>query len=394
MNKFALLTAPFLCLGAAALFADAYNEHSMAENAFAQQSSGLLAANDQNGQGGQAGQNDKYGQFGSTGDMKYGQITPEAEPKVTHWADPYLTAEFIYWKAVEENLHWAYNGVNPGVTGEPDKGAFKNPDFDFEPGFKLGFGLRFKHDGWDLYANWTWLSEFEGDTHAETDEDSSVYTLYSTISVLSAASKVNQSTQFAFSRGHAEWEMNFNALDIELGRNFYISPYLTLRPHFGLKFGWIDQDYNGVVKDANIIGGAGSRGHFEMDQDFFGVGIRTGLDTVWYFAKHWGIYGDFAFSALWSDFHSKREDEFATPLLPKFEIAHYHRTLLTLTEVLELGLGFRYDTTFFVGDYSFYLQAGWEEQIWFNQNQFLDSRDTRSGNLTMHGLSVKAGLMF
>ena len=378
-------------MGAAALFADAYNEHGMTENAFGQQSSGLLAMQD--------GQNGQTGSKGSTGTMQMGQITPEAEPKVTHWADPFITAEFIYWKAVQENIHYAFNGVNPTFppSGDPDSGSVKSPDFDFEPGFKLGFGLRFMHDGWDLYGNWTWLSEFEGDGRVEEDEDSAAYTLLSSIDYeasddVRTGGHYNDSTQFHFAKGRVEWSMQFNALDLELGRNFYISRYLTLRPHFGLKFGWIDQDYTVRLKDTAL--GAESDAKTEIDQDFFGVGIRTGLDTVWYFTKHWGLYGEFAFAALWSDFDTDREDTFAAPGIPKAEVADYERHLQTLTEVLELGLGFRYDTTFFVGDYAFYLQAGWEEQIWFNQNQFIDSRDTRSGNLTMHGLSVKAGLMF
>ncbi|MBS0653877.1 MAG: MOMP family protein, partial [Verrucomicrobia bacterium] len=190
------------------------------------------------------------------------------------------------------------------------------------------------------------------------------------------------------------------------GRNFFISRYLTLRPHFGLKFGWIDQDYHVKVDDFSVFAAlqstAGatigivppSEGSAKMDQDFFGVGIRTGLDAVWYFTKHWGLYGDFAISAMWSDFHSKREDHIASNAFAKVECLDFKRTLTTLTEVLELGLGFRYDCTFFLGDYEFYLQAGWEEQIWFNQNQFLDTVDTRTGNLTFHGLTVKAGLMF
>ncbi|MBS0653642.1 MAG: hypothetical protein JSR39_09005, partial [Verrucomicrobia bacterium] len=96
MKKFALLTAPFLSMGAAALFADAHNEHAMAERSFAQQSSGLVAA--QNGQAttGQTG-NDQSRDGGYK--LPSREITPEAQPKVTHWADPFITADFIYWKA-------------------------------------------------------------------------------------------------------------------------------------------------------------------------------------------------------------------------------------------------------------------------------------------------------
>jgi hypothetical protein len=386
MKKFALLTAPILSLGAAALFADAHNEHVVAERSFAQQANGFVAQ-----QGDQKGQ-----KAGDNNANQMRPITPEAEPKVTHWCDPFITAEFIWWKAVEENLHYAYTGAFTSTSANASRGSVRSPDFDFEPGFKLGFGLKFRHDGWDLYANWTWLNQYEGNSHTSAGTNSGAHSMYH--SVLSTSDGVLPDA--TFSRAHANWNMQFNALDIELGRNFYISRYLTLRPHFGMKFGWIDQDYH--IKQHNVAALSGfadaitapSEVSTKMDQDFFGVGIRTGLDAVWYFTKHWGIYGDFAISAMWSDFHSKRQDHLATNTVAKVETLHVHRTLTTLTEVLELGLGLRYDTTFFVGDYEFYLQAGWEEQIWFDQNQFLDTVDTRTGNLTFQGFTFKTGLMF
>ncbi|MBS0650908.1 MAG: hypothetical protein JSR93_07095 [Verrucomicrobia bacterium] len=364
MMKYLYLTAPVLTLGAAALFADAPNA--------------------QNGQD-------------TDGGYKFPtrEITPEAQPKVTHWADPFITADFIYWKAVVENMHYAYTGAITSTSANAHKGTYHSPDFDFEPGFKLGFGLKFRHDGWDLFAQWTWLSEFEGDNHVHTRTNSQTHSMVHSV----LTPQIGLMPDFTYDRGHAEWSMHFNALDIELGRNFFISRYLTLRPHFGFKFGWIDQDYH--IKAHNIAAYQPlltivnpSVGTAKNDQDFFGCGIRTGLDAVWYFTKHWGLYGDFAISALWSDFHSKTEHHVAADNLAKVENLDFKRTLTTLTQVLELGLGFRYDCTFFLGDYEFYLQAGWEEQIWFNQNQFLDTVDTRTGDLTFQGLTVKAGLMF
>ncbi len=99
---------------------------------------------------------------------------------------------------------------------------------------------------------------------------------------------------------------------------------------------------------------------------------------------------------MWSDFDVNRKDSYQDAVTASFHPVHNrNHSNAPLTEVLELGIGFRYDTTFFVGDYAFYLQAGWEEQIWFDQNQFLDlSRDASGGNLSFQGLSVKAGLLF
>jgi hypothetical protein len=388
MKKFALLTAPFLSMGAAALFADAHNEHAMAERSFAQQSNGYVAA--QNGQNGN-GQNGKNAPDGGY-TMPSREITPEAQPKVTHAADPFITAEFIYWKAYEDGIDYATTGIAP-ATSNASSGSVKEPGFEWEPGFKLGFGLKFRHDGWDLYANWTWLNEYDTHSHTNASTNSIIYGSW-TPALISQNGSFDDSALITNENGraHAHWDMRFNALDLELGRNFFISRYLTLRPHFGFKFGWIDQEYH--AKYDNILGTDGTEYHVHMDQDFLGFGVRTGLDTVWYFTQHWGLYGDFAFGAMWSDFDNHRKDSFASATTAKYHTMHNHNHFYTLTEVVELGIGFRYDTTFFVGDYEFYLQAGWEEQIWFNQNQFFDLNDDHSGNLTFQGLSVKAGLMF
>ncbi|MBI3236101.1 MAG: hypothetical protein HYZ48_00050 [Chlamydiales bacterium] len=385
MKKFQLLTASFISMGAAALFADAHQGYGATESAVAAQSSGYgqNKQNNQNNQGGQSGQQQ------DPNSMPMRQITPEVEPKVTHWADPFITAEFIYWKAYEEGLDYATTGVAP-ATANASRGSVHNPSFGYEPGFKLGFGLKFRHDGWDLYGNWTWLSEFEGNGRANASTNSVVNATW-TAPVINVNGPFDV-TSFNMDHAHAHWDMKFNSLDLELGRNFYISRFLTLRPHFGFKFGWVNQDYE--VKYHTLDGLDAADYHIKMNQDFFGCGLRTGLDTVWYFTKHWGLYGDFAFAALWSRFHSNRKDSYADAATPKFHNLKTHNHFNTMTEVLELGLGFRYDTTFFIGDYAFYLQAGWEEQIWFNQNQYYDLADDVKGNMGMQGLSVKTGIMF
>jgi len=397
MKKFALLTTPFLCMSAIALHADSLGEISKVDSEYTQSSQMI---------------GDSSGQYNArpaakNGSVKQGDsremrdITPQAPPQVTNWADPYLTAEFIYWKAYEENIHYAYTGAISTTTANASEGRVKSPDFGFEPGFKLGFGLKFNHDGWDLYGNWTWLNEFDGHSHVGSGANSVAHGAYHTVTTASPG-VLGDLTANTF---HTDWTMHFNALDLELGRNFYISPRLTLRPHFGLKFGWVNQNYHVKMSDFSVLEGVTglippSAASVKMEQDFFGVGLRTGLDTVWYFAKHWGLYADFAFAALWSSFDTHRTDHLAgidavtTLEVAKVQNLHVKRDLNTLTEVLELGMGFRYDTTFFLGDYDFYIQAGWEEQIWFNQNQFLDTVDTRTGNLTFQGLTVKTGIMF
>lgn len=367
---------------ALALHADSSGDVAKVDSEFSQPFSGLVVDS-------MGGQRSVQSSQKTNGNQMMGQITPEAQPHIVHWADPFITAEFIYWDAVQDGLEYAMTGVSfDGVNA--DHGRVHAPNSDFVPGFKIGFGLRFKHDGWDLYANYTWLSEVDADSSAHSDEDgdSSVTSMWD---IITPTGPVVAGTPMDHAKGR--WELNLNVLDLELGRNFNISPRLTLRPHFGFKFGWLSEDYDVHYVNVNA---AGVNYSIDQDQSFFGVGIRTGLDTVWYFVDHFGLYADFAFAALWSDFDVSRKDEYASAVMAEYHTVHNKNPHTdALTEVLELGIGLRYETTFFLGNRDFYIQAGWEEQIWFNQNQLYTlGRDASGGNLTFQGLTVKAGLLF
>ena len=87
------------------------------------------------------------------------EITPSAEPSVCGCVTPFVTADFIWWKAQEDGLDFALNGtsiagVEAGFLPETaSRGTVKGPHFSYEPGFKVGAGLKFEHDGWDLLLN-------------------------------------------------------------------------------------------------------------------------------------------------------------------------------------------------------------------------------------------------
>ncbi len=321
------------------------------------------------------------------------QITPSANPIVTHWCDPYLTAEFLWWRVQEDGLTFAYSGAAPltgGDTIAASKGHIHQVKFHYEPGFKVGFGLKFKHDGWDLYANYTWIRTNFSDTK-NTVRTSSGSTMYSTYS---AFGPIGVGPLAVVEKASGEWSLRFNALDLELGRNYWISPALTLRPHFGMKFSWIDQEYD--LKYNNAVGAIedGSNYRIYNDQDEFAVGLRTGLDAAWYMWSKWCVFGEFAASALWNDFDVKRKDRTQTPAGVSLTSFHSSRSSHTVTAVLELALGLRFETTFHNDDYLFKLQAGWEEQVWFNQNQMFDPINNVPQNLTFEGLTIKAGFDF
>lgn len=319
------------------------------------------------------------------------KITPTAEPAVSRWADPYLTADYIFWKAQTDGLEYAFKGTTT-VNRDADQGEMHHPHFEYDSGFKVGGGLKFRHDGWDVFVQYTWLHHDEEDKRSafsDVDGDSQVQ---SNISL-----PINGDFETVWcQKASADWKLHFNVLDAELGRNFWISKWLTLRPFIGMKFSWNKQFYNVeydfVVNESLIATGTDIEMRHEQHQ--FGVGARAGLNTSWYMWNKWIIYGDFAISGIWNSFTSYRKDELeflnGTELVQNNIKQHAH----PVTTVLEWALGLRFETAFHNDDYMWQLQVGWEAQAWLDQNHFIFMPNGSHGDLTMQGLVVKTAFWF
>jgi hypothetical protein len=322
-------------------------------------------------------------------------ITPSVAPNVDG-AGFVFTADFIWWKAHMGNLSYAGTGVVDGganvpLGGSTSKGHLKTPEFDFEPGFKVGAGLDFEHDGWDAFAEYTWLNGDKNRSHINARAglgESSTTTTPTPSGIV---------TLVPLETASNTWEQSFNVLDTELGRNFFISHRLTLRPFFGLKAAWITEKYNNyfltTTNTSTALGADSYNIHQKRNQRMWGIGTRAGVDTVWHFSKNWGIYGDLAATAMWGDFHSKAKDTYTNVTTAAVTTnANVKSSITEVNMIFETSLGLTYMTWFNDDSCQFMMKAGWEEQIWFNMNHFTDS--IRNGDLTLHGLTVKFGVAF
>ncbi len=312
-------------------------------------------------------------------------VTPAAGPCVSRGWDAYLTAEFIYWTAREDRLGFAiFESVENGnkVTSQ---GKTLHPDWNFEPGFKVGAGLLYDHDSWDIYVNYTWL-RVRDTKEKETASDSQTQRLRP---IGDAASFAGLS-DIVFASGR--WELDFNVLDAVLGRNFFISRYLKLRPHFGLKGTWQDQDYLVTAQNPEF---------FSEDKNslhYWGIGIRTGLDTSWHFNPCFSLFGEVAVSGIWANFEIERRSG-AAPIeegaLESFTVLNIENDIHTLKPVVEFLLGLRYETWFCCDQYHFAVEGGWELQWWNDQNQFFHLLvESKCGDLNMNGFTLKMRLDF
>lgn len=309
-------------------------------------------------------------------------ITPGAGPCVSRGWDAFLTVDFIYWTSRVDNLGFAlYEPIENGfsVTGS---GQVLHPDWKFSPGFKVGVGLLYDHDGWDLYVNYTWLRVCDT-KESKTIEDFEARRLR----------PIGDQNAFAglfdpIVHASGDWELAFNALDAELGRNFFISRYLKLRPHIGLKGTWQDQDY--VVRARDLL----LTSEDKNSMHYWGIGIRGGLNSTWHFNQCFSLIGAISASGMWEKFNVKRRSGYTGPF-ESAAILHTDNDFSSLKPVLELFIGLRYESWICCDRYHYAFDGGWELQWWGMQNQFFNQTvESTRGDLNLNGFTLKARLDF
>lgn len=335
------------------------------------------------------------------------EITPNAGPRVAHGADVFITADFIWWKSHEDGLNYSASGL--GIGGIPvaktfdptSKGKVAAVGSDWAPGFKVGLGLNLAHDGWDLYTEYTWLHSSD----ESSQNNNIVVSSFTSVGEQGLSTdEANRPTLIRAVESNAKWKHHLNVVNLELGRNFYLSQFLTMRPHIGLKGTWQDTDYLfnftapedtpfGIhILDADNVATVGPyRMHGKTD--VWGIGVRSGLDLSYFMTKSWSLYGKLAWTSMWANYYElERHDTLQIPDEQKSKLVANiaNDNLYTIKYVAEMELGLRWETWFYDDNYHFAIQAGWEQQAWLNWGVFTVFEEPQIFNdLAFHGLNLK-----
>jgi Legionella pneumophila major outer membrane protein precursor len=338
----------------------------------------------------------------------------------------FATGSFLWWKATQDDLYYVAKTTTQSCLGNfilnSFDGTLHDPNFEWDPGFKIGLGYNLPYDGWDLYVNWTRFYT-SASNHQRAclcpPETISRITLPTNQSspcniirvptqcqpcaddvLYPTFAPVITSDQYATTvRAKSHWNLHLNLLDGELGRDFYVGKKLTLRPSIGLRGAWIDQRLNVNYKSnihivnpinagfgiqsASLIGISQSCSEFK--NDFEGVGPKFGIDTDWILGYGFSIYGDAGISLIWGEFDIESEATFT--LCAEFNATtttdltfatnvnqpscyrlkdEFHST----KAITDLALGIQWKTSMWKRT-ALLLQLGWEHHLFFNQNQLV-----------------------
>ncbi len=312
------------------------------------------------------------------------QANPSTNPPSDDRWGGFVWGEYILWTP-RAQLVAGISGMSAAGSANLTQGQALYPDMKLLSGFRVGLGMSLDHDQWDILVDYTWLRQnsTSQDIVYTSGSGTTAYASY----VLNPASSANlvQVSQIG-----TYWTYQFNNIDLDCGRDFFVGHYFAMRPHAGFKFAWTNNTFFNQYSQTS----GSDTWNVTQDQDFWGVGPRVGLDPTFFFNDNWQIFVTSAMSLPWSKFSLTNSSVNVTDTLTMY---NYTNDFYTIAPVLEAAIGLRWVVKFGDSDeYSFGLQTGWEVQEWFNQNNWVGPTNAvvSGGAISQQGLTVRARFDF
>lgn len=268
----------------------------------------------------------------------------------------FIFGDYLYWIAQEDSLYYAHTGLGSGTEVFPPNGSInfdgrlKKVKPEWDSGTRIGIGLNFPKAGYDLAFYWTWFS-----TEASNSVSKPAGTLFS----IWAHPDNTLTTADTFAKG--KWNLDIQLFDLEWGRSSWFGGHFSLRPFFGIRALWLEQD---LKNQYDYHTSPVATGQLHSESDFRGGGLRAGADARFAMGYGFSIYGIASGSLLYGhfdcDFHLK-EDELA--------IARSKDRFLRGVSSLQLALGLGWDSHFARDRLHIEFHVGWEQNEWFSINQ-------------------------
>jgi len=312
-----------------------------------------------------------------------------AYPKDLHLANPrdfFFYVEGLALQGMESNLQFVVtNSVStPVTTLNGSLGGFgQGESWDYNFGLRAGWGINMNHDAWSFEMDWMWVNV----TNSRSYQAGTGATL--------PVWQINDGTTFT-SRGSsgANWGCTINVADATLAKPYYISRKVIFNPNFGLRFAWIDQDYNVNYGGTN----ASHAVKFRAKNDFFGLGARMGVDTDWLLGCGFKLYSNISTSLLAGWFDNAEHGAVPGTAI-RYDMKNKPQMVVPN---MDIAVGLDWGTDLGNCNYYFDMRAGYEFQMWWDQlnmRQFVSGGASGNftnvpvqGDLTLNGFTFRIRL--
>ena len=263
--------------------------------------------------------------------------------------------DFFYWMAQNPGYTVAYEQQSTATS--PNTGSVVRLDSKWDPGFRLGTGWNSNFDRWDLFFDWTWFQD-----HAKTTNNVSGATGkmgYYTTNPIDA-------TGNSYGQVDGSWRLLHNVFDVELGRAFYLTKALSLRPHLGLRGGWLNQKFISKFT-LPVTPSATTEYDYRGKNNYWGIGPRLGIHGQWHIAgSDWSILSKASAALLAGQTKAEVSDSHVVSGVATSD-RFIEDEFAQLVPNVQIFLGIDWGTNLDCENYYLGINAGWETDIYWNQ---------------------------
>lgn len=300
-------------------------------------------------------------------------------------------ADLLVWCAQESGTdNWAEVIT---TSGSKTKSDIRDVNFDWDAGFRVGLGYGMRHDQWDTQLYYTWFRT-RGHDHVSSTPGS-VFSAFLGNFYVDNPNGAGISG-VAYQKASMRWMIHFNMFDWELGRSFWVSKALSLRPSLGLKGGWIHQSIHTKWQNPNRIGAEFfNTARENLKNNFWGIGPSGGLNTKWnLFVRQnhsFNLFGDLSGAIMWG--HWTFRDVYKNDIRQKVIVKLSH--INGGATMLRTFMGIGWDADFNQNRLHLCTKLGYEMQFWLDQLQFYSFDTGRLNNeLTLQGGTLEVRFEF
>lgn len=260
----------------------------------------------------------------------------------------FVTADFLYWSA--ENTGFTY-GYSQKSALLPNFGSLLRPSSKWDPGFRLGLGWEPGYDFWDIWLNYTWYHNHSSQTKTNVAGIISLYPVESTSAFLNA---------------HANYRLNLNMGDLEIGRLLYLTKSLAIRPIWGVRGGSLHQhfksSFTGAVVNTNVAR------EFKAKNNYWGVGPRAALNGEWHLCPGFSLMSHLSGALLYGRAQTSALVQTQAAVGSPFVVNNsFKDNFNQLVPNLDFSVGIQWQTCFWCEKMFYKMGVSWETNYWWNQ---------------------------
>ena len=248
---------------------------------------------------------------------------------------------------------------------------------------RVALGYNTSKDKWDLCGVWTYYHNSSSDSK-EGSETAGYYLIYSSnpqgISV------------------KASYMLNYNMLNLELGKGFYLFEDVSLKPHFGAQGGWIYQTFKSHFVALHQRQGQNpfeGEGVLVGRNNYWGVGITGGIESNWHLTSNFNLFGNFSAALLYGELkmnqRTKEQVDLGAPMRDTFVLSAKEYDMVPHMQAM---LGFSWGTCFNDEKMFFGLRVAGELNYWWDQYNLYMLLATEGGDNQDNGGGIIGSTVF